>query len=42
MEGGDYFKFFRHKGEIIRGRRLVEGRLLFDDKERKQKQNGEL
>ena len=22
--GGDYFKFFRHRGAIIRGRRLLE------------------
>ena len=29
--GGDYFKYFRLKGAIIRGRRLIEGRLLFEE-----------
>ena len=31
FEGGDYFKYFCLKGAIIRGRRLIEGRLLFKD-----------
>ena len=30
LEGGDYFKYFRQRGSIIRGRRLIEGRLLFE------------
>ena len=29
--GGDYFKYFCHKGAIIRGRRLIKGRLLFEE-----------
>ena len=29
FEEGDYFKHFCLKGAIIRGRRLIEGRLLF-------------
>ena len=29
FEEGDYFKYFCLKGAIIRGRRLIEGRLLF-------------
>ena len=29
--GGHYFKFFRQRGAIIRGRRLLEGRLLFEE-----------
>ena len=29
IEGGDYLKYFNQKGAIIRGRRLIEGRLLF-------------
>ena len=28
VEGGDYFKYFRQRGTIIRGRRLIKGRLL--------------
>ena len=31
FEGGDYFKYFAQKGVIIRGQRLMEGRLLFED-----------
>ena len=31
FEGGDYFKYFRLKGAIIPGRRLIEGRLLFKE-----------
>ena len=31
FEGGDYFKYFRQRGSIIRGRRLIEGRLLFEE-----------
>ena len=31
FEGGDYFKYFGQRGAIIRGRRLIEGRLLFED-----------
>ena len=30
-EGGDYFQYFRLRGAIIRGRRLIEGRLLFEE-----------
>ena len=29
--GGDYFKYFRQRGAIIRGRRLIKGRLLFEE-----------
>ena len=29
FEGGDYFKYFHQSGAIIRGRRLIEGRLFF-------------
>ena len=29
--GGDYFKYFRQRGATIRGRRLIEGRLLFEE-----------
>ena len=25
FEGGDYFKYFRQRGAIIRGKRLIEG-----------------
>ena len=31
FEGGDYFKYFRQRGTITRGRRLIEGRLLFEE-----------
>ena len=33
LEGGDYFKYFRQKGGgvIIRGRQLIERRLLFEE-----------
>ena len=31
LEGGDYFKYFRQRGVIIRGRQLIEGRLLFEE-----------
>ena len=30
MGGGDYFKYFRQRRNIIRGRRLIEERLLFE------------
>ena len=29
--GGDYFKYFRQRGAVIRGKRLFEGRLLFEE-----------
>ena len=29
--GGDYFKYFRQREAIIRGRRLIEGRLLLEE-----------
>ena len=29
--GGDYFKNFRQKEVIIRGRLLIDGRLLFEE-----------
>ena len=29
--GGDYFKYFCQRGAIIRGRQLIEGRLLFEE-----------
>ena len=29
FEGGDYFKYFRLREAIIRGTRLIKGRLLF-------------
>ena len=29
--GGDYFKYVDQRGAIIRGRRLIEGRLLFEE-----------
>ena len=28
---GDYFKYFHQRGAIIQGRRLIEGRLLFEE-----------
>ena len=31
FEGGDYFKYFRQRGAIIQGRRLIAGRLLFEE-----------
>ena len=31
FEGGNYFKYFGQRGAIIRGRRLIEGRLLFEE-----------
>ena len=31
FEGGDYFKYIRQRQAIIRGRRLIEGRLLFEE-----------
>ena len=31
FEGGDYFKYFRQRWTIIRGRRLIKGRLLFEE-----------
>ena len=31
FEGGDYFKYFHQRGAIIRGRRLIEGRLFFKE-----------
>ena len=31
LEGSDYFKYFRQRGAIIRGRQLIEGRLLFEE-----------
>ena len=31
FEGGDYFKYYHQGGAIIRGRRLMEGRLLFEE-----------
>ena len=31
FEGGDYFKYFRQRWAIIRGRRLIKGRLLFEE-----------
>ena len=31
LEGGDYFKYFRQRGVIIRGGQLIEGRLLFEE-----------
>ena len=31
FEGGDYFKYIGQRGAIIRGRRLIEGRLLFEE-----------
>ena len=31
FEEGDYFKYFRQRGAIIQGRRLIRGRLLFEE-----------
>ena len=31
FEGGDFLKYFRLKEAIIQGRRLIEGRLLFEE-----------
>ena len=31
FEGGGFFKYFRLKEAIIQGRRLIEGRLLFEE-----------
>ena len=31
FEGDDYFKYFHQRGAIIRGRRLIEGRLFFKE-----------
>ena len=31
FERGDYFKYFHQRGAIIGGRRLIEGRLLFEE-----------
>ena len=31
FEGGDYFKYFHHRGAIIQGRRLIEGHLLLKE-----------
>ena len=31
FEEGDYFKYFCLKGAIIQGRRLIDGRLLFEE-----------
>ena len=31
FDGGDYLKYFGQRGAIIRGRRLIEGRLLFEE-----------
>ena len=31
FKGGDYFKYIHLKGAIIQGRRLIEGRLLFEE-----------
>ena len=31
FEGGGYFKYFGQRGAIIRGRRLIERRLLFEE-----------
>ena len=31
MEGGDNFKYFHQREATIRGRRLIEGRLLFEE-----------
>ena len=30
FDGGNYFKYFRLKGAIIQGRRLIEGWLLYE------------
>ena len=31
FEGDDYFKYFYQREVIIRGRQLIEGRLLFEE-----------
>ena len=31
FEAGDYFQYFHQRGPIIRGRRLIGGRLLFEE-----------
>ena len=31
LKGGDYFKYFHQRGAIFLGRRLFEGRLLFEE-----------
>ena len=31
FEEGDYFKYFHQRGAIIQGRRLIKGRLLFEE-----------
>ena len=31
LKGGDYLKFFHQREAIIGGRRLIEGRLLFEE-----------
>ena len=31
FEGGGYFEYFHQRGAIIRGRRLIKGRLLFEE-----------
>ena len=31
FERDDYFKHFHQRGAIIRGKRLIEGRLLFEE-----------
>ena len=31
FEGGDYFKYFHQRGAIIRGTRLIEGRLPLEE-----------
>ena len=31
FEEGDYFKYFHQSGAIIQGRRLIKGRLLFEE-----------
>ena len=31
FEGSDYFKYFHQREAIIRGRLLLEGRLLFEE-----------
>ena len=31
LKGDDYLKFFRQREAIVGGRRLIEGRLLFEE-----------
>ena len=31
FEEGDYFQYYGQRGAIIRGGRLIEGRLLFEE-----------